>query len=76
MPLDSYPDANSEVEKKVGRNDNDVWEAERLRQGVEADGGVRHPERSRHCRKVPCGHTHLSASAIRFSSDAGTLQTP
>lgn len=39
---DSYPDADSEVEKKISCYHNNVREAEGLWQGVEVDGGIRH----------------------------------
>lgn len=45
----SHPDADSEVEKKVGYYDNNVREAEGLRPVVEADGGVEHPRYLQQC---------------------------
>lgn len=48
---DPHPDAHSKVEKKVGCYDNNVREAEGLRQVVEVGGGVRHPECLQQCLK-------------------------
>lgn len=39
----THPDANSEVEEKVSGYDDNVRDAEGLRQSVEVDSGVRHP---------------------------------
>lgn len=41
--FDSYPDSHSDVEEKVGCDYDNVREAEGLCDGVEVDGGVRHP---------------------------------
>lgn len=57
---DSHPDADSEVEKKVDCYDNNVREAEGLRQVVEVDGGVRHHQCSQQCT---C--THLTTQQNR-----------
>lgn len=56
---DAHPDANSQVEKKVGGDDDDIGEAEGLTEVVEVGGGVGHSQSLRqYTRTQKCEGTH------------------